>query len=77
MGIVYSINAIITISLASKFESIMCVLWDSTLLRFYDVAKHYAVKREWLMAQHLVFAVILSGRQKWIPVKSAYFFHIC
>ncbi len=30
---------------ASKCESIICVLWDSTLLRFYDVAKNYAVKK--------------------------------
>jgi hypothetical protein len=39
-------------------------LWDSKLLRFYDIAKNYAVKREGVMVQHLVFAVISSGRKK-------------
>ena len=34
-------------------------MWDSTLLRFYDVANNDAFKKKWLMVQHLVFVEIL------------------
>jgi hypothetical protein len=34
-------------------------VWDSTLLRFYDVANNDALKKKWLMVQHLVFVAIL------------------
>jgi hypothetical protein len=34
-------------------------VWDSTLLRFYDVANNDAFKKKWLMVQHLVFVAIL------------------
>jgi len=34
-------------------------VWDSTLLRFYDVANNDVFKKKWLMVQHFVFVEIL------------------